>query len=162
MLDTVHRSKGLTHFRAFCDTQYTDAPLAGLGRTTQLSCVVVQIARTLTLHTLSALKCLKLCVLCRPAPDRLDLSALRQLPNLESLWLEGGTFDCFPASLPLKRLNSKRTYITAAFQGMFALTLESLAICTCQFRKLHANSPSACSNLQTVVGCHHRGFKRVT
>lgn len=151
LLDTVHRSTGLTNLTAFCDTQYTAAALAGLARTTQLSCVVVQFAHTRTLHTLSALKLMKSYVLSRPAPDRLDVSAVQKLPTLESLWLQDGTFDCFPAFLPLKQLVLKHAHITAAFEGAFALILEPLVVCNCHFRKLHANGLSACSNLRTFV-----------
>lgn len=104
LLKMMHNITGLTHVRAVCSPQYTEATLARLLKTTQLSCVMAASARPPTLRILSAFKFLKVCVLRRPEPSVWNLSALQHLSSLRRLQLEAGTFDCFPAALALKRL----------------------------------------------------------
>lgn len=53
LLKMMHNITGLTHVRAVCSPQYTEATLARLLKTTQLSCVMAASARPPTLRILS-------------------------------------------------------------------------------------------------------------
>ena len=92
-----------------------------------------------------------MCVLRRPDPSVSNLFASKHLSRLGRLQLEAGTFDCFPAALALKRLILFEAYVTAAFDGTFALTLEHLVVCDSRFENFHAHGLNACANLLKLV-----------
>ena len=141
------RGSAIRSFTAFYGGPIQDMVLAAMSSSApHLKYVHLSAPTKATLSGLLAFKSLKCCNLVKPA-DALSLYPLRNLPCLEELSLQSGTFNRVAIPCCVTSLLIEDSFVNCAQESCSVTRLQTLAIVTSQVSSLHDLGLLACTFL---------------